>query len=404
MNRRLIKTVVLVFMVALLAVGMLSGCAEKDKSTIYVALQIPYSGAWAEGYEKLDASTKALIKYINEEDPIPGVTLELLTYDTQSGTDYALTGYEYLVGQGAKYIACTDSGTIMVIKSKANTDKVPVFLSGPVTAATSPPGYAFCAPMSYYNQTLPLLRYIADLSTPTSRPTIGFFGYSDMSYGSDRLDAIEDYYAANTTKLNYLGAQTFSMFSMPGAYSTEVNALKDCDYIFLGATSTHAAPFMSAMRDGGYSPKYCILGSDTGFMETYLTNPGEDALNGTLWATDLGYWRTSDDELNVLVRKLVEEYYDADSKAELEAGYLAGLSTSVFVVLSGIEILREAVKDLDDPTDVTGEMIFNTAETYQFEYDGLPTMGFTNTKRSLLDDVEVWEFRSSDSDWHQVSE
>jgi len=408
MSRKLIKTGVLVLMVALLALTSLAGCTEEEETepgnvNIYYPLLIPYSGRYATGYGIVDTTTKALLEYINAEDPIPGVTLKLLTYDSKSTSDVALAGYQYLEGQGAKFIAVTDTEVIPSVKSQVDLDKFPVFMCSGTAVATDPPGYVFPIPMIFYDQIQPLMEYIMDswdYDSNPSGPKIGLLAWP-VEYGLDRRDAIEDYIDDNPGKFADDAAVIQIVSPTATSFTSEVDALKNCDYIFAGATSTAMNPFITLMRSSGYTdPVFCFLGSDTGFMSIYAaTAQSRENIDGTLWASDAGYYKTDFNEIADLSRYLVDNYFSEDV-----TDITPGLTTLVISLLAPIDILREALKDLEDPSDLTGQMIYDATTSMTFDYEDFPTADFIDGNRALLTQVKVYRYDADANDWHPISD
>ncbi len=413
MNRRRIRTGIIFLMVALLALVSLAGCAEEEEvepgtTTIYLPLLIPLSGSAATGYAIIPAMGEALINYIEDNDPIPGVKLELLPYDTKLDTSEAIPGYEYLVSQGALFVANTDSETANTLKSRVDEDKFPIFMTAGSTEATSNPGYVFCIPMDYYDQIQPIMEWIMDnwdYETMERKPKVGLFGWN-MGYGIDRKNSMEDYTAAYPDKFDYVGAQMAPYGTT--SWTTEVEALKDCDYIIHGAFASGAAAFMATMRANGYTtPKFCMIGPDTGFMSIYLDTPGKEALDGSLWAADAGYWKSDISEIADITRDLLDDYFTGDlasQKAWIEGGGMPSLPTVTIGWLVVIETIREAVSQVDDPADITGELIHDVAETMMFSYDGWPTLNYSETLRALLIYEKVYEYSATADDWHPAGD
>jgi len=390
---------------ALLVIASLAGagCSNEEEGTVYYSLFIPRSGYYSTGYDIVVTTTEAMLEYINTEDPIEGVTLKLLTYDSESTSEQAIPGYQWLEQQGAKFIAVTDTEVVPTLKSTVDTDKFPVFMCSGTKIATQEPGYVFPIPMIFYDQVQPLMKYIMDewdYTANPSGPKIGLFGWN-LEYGTDRRDAIEDYIENNPGKFADDEAVIRLVSTDTTNFVNEVEALKDCDYIFAGATATGMASFMGLMRSSGYNdPVFCFLGSDTGFMSIYAaTEDGRNNIDGTLWASDAGYYKVDDNEIAALSRYLIDDYFPAGV-----VGITPGMTTLVASLLVPIDILRTAASLVDDPEDITGELINYVATTMTFDYEDFPMADYSDDNRALLTSVMIYQYSAADNDWSSVSE
>jgi len=262
--------------------------------------------------------------------------------------------------------------------------------------------------MESYNQIQTSMKWIHETweyDTMGRDPKVGVFGWS-MSYGIDRRNAVEDYIDDYPDDFDYAGAKMAPYGT--SSWTSEVEALKDCDYIIVGAFAGGAATFIGTMRTAGHTdPVFVMNGNDLGFMSVYVVNPGKKAIDGTIWAADQGYYKTDFDWMSEWTRDLLDNYFDDADSNQVEAikrGECNAVSTMAACLLVPIEILAEAIEGLEDPADVTGEMIYDVATTYTMSYEGYPDVAFSATKRVLFIYMKMYEYSATANDWHPVSD
>lgn len=405
MNRRLIKAVSLVLLIALLPVTVLAGCAQKAEGTVYLPIVVPLSGPAAAGYLPAVAQWGAYVRYINEEDPIPGVKLELLQYDTKFNPAEAISAYDWVREQGAKFIAFTDSGTGEALKDYAGEDKFPIITSTATYETTTPPGYVFCGSMDYYRQSKGFMQWLETELTGSEKATVGCFGGND-SFGNGHNDGAKDYAEAHTDKFVWGGSEMIAGASEVLNWGASVTNLLDCDYIICGTFGKGLGSFVYAARAMGWTGKFVLTDANVGFWTAYIAQLPAGYLDNSIWSANGRYYLDLDDQSDfgkILTDEVIANYATDDEKTAFQT--MLSAETNLLVAYFATEMLREALKNVDDPDDLTGEMLYEAATTLVLTDlgDDYPSdIGFTATSRVLLPYSRIYEY--TDNDWQKVAD
>ena len=80
--------------------GTPSGTDTPSEVTIIIGEIVDLTGVAAEAMDKIDKALKDLAVYYNEENLIPGVTLEVKHYDDEYDPARDIPGYNYLKSKG----------------------------------------------------------------------------------------------------------------------------------------------------------------------------------------------------------------------------------------------------------------------------------------------------------------
>jgi len=403
MNRRLVKVVSLVLVISLLVVSSLVGCGTKEteETTVYVGLLLPFTGPAASGYQNGIAMYNVAIDYVNNETAIPGVKVEILTYDDKLDAGLAVQGYEWLKEQGVKLIM-TDTVAAQTLASTVAEDKFPLTCVAGTKVLIDNPGYVFCVPPTYYQAVQGFLKWLETAwpSYPT-KPKIGVFGWQ-MTWGIDFSNGAQDYCAAHSDNFTWVGSY-LAPYPQTTAWSAGVEQLKDCDYIICGAFGGGAATFITEYRNKEYDGKF--VGHDPwgAFWETYVDSCGKTALDETLIMSNYGYYLADSYAIDDVLKRIVVTY-GTQQQRDLLAGSSWSVNPTFMVAYSQMELLREAVKSVEDPADITGELLYNITITQQLNIEGFPTLGYSATNRVLLPFTRVYEYSSIADNFHMVGD
>lgn len=249
------STVFLVLaMVGSLIIGI--GCGDNDegggkKVTITLGALMDITGPAGSGIKPIAEGFMDLARYYNENNIIPGVTINALLYDTQYSVARVLPGYDWLRSQGAQAILTIIPGETETLRARATMDKVPVVCGTPTPEGIKDPGYVFFTCGTYTSNTYTCMKWIEDNQWDwrTKGPAkIGFIGWQSASE-VEKVAAMQAYAQAHPDKWTYVATQYVSMGDE--TYAGKVDQFKDCDYIC--STSCQYAPFWKAYLAAGHS-------------------------------------------------------------------------------------------------------------------------------------------------------
>ena len=128
MDRRFVKVVgVILAAVLLLTMSGLASCGGTDESEgheIRIGILTDFTGPAAFAARQ---ATNAIIDYfrlLEETDPIPGVKVKIITYDTRSDFSRVVPGYLWLKGQGAVLVYPISGDDLTMLEPRLARDEI----------------------------------------------------------------------------------------------------------------------------------------------------------------------------------------------------------------------------------------------------------------------------------------
>jgi len=325
------------------------------------------TGAAALSLVPITYALEDLVRYINEEDPIVGVELRVVTFDTKYDPARFIPGYEWCKGKGAQVIFASIPAIGETLKSFAAADWLPVVNVYATVPEIEPPGWVFClnSPACYQAKTL--LKWISeqwDYEGFARKPKVGFVGW-DMSYDMEMKEGAKEYCLGHQDNFDWVGSFLVPAGTM--VWAGEVQMLKDCDYICLSSIGIAAATFMNEFRVRGYAATFIGMDALAAYQNLLLDYCGWEALDGTLTAYPMLY--------------------------------IGGLQQVDFL----FDILRAAVEGVG-AENFDGQAFYDAATGFTATYEGYPEWGFTETKRYSVDHLVIYEWSAEAEDLVRISD
>ena len=336
-----------------------------------------------------------MVKYYNEQNFIPGVKLEVIRYDGQMDPAKDMPGYEWLKEQGADLIFTSMPSTATTLKSVVDEDTVVLFTMVPDIEALSPPGYIFCTANTLGNyQSYTLLKWIAenDPDFPKDRPAKIGGAFWAEAYSQTFLDGMEKYCERHPEQYEWEGGYLNNFSFIWGA---EVEALKDCDYVMPPGPMQH---FVREYRDTGYTAK--LIGTDFQIAMYGMVDDLDlwDESDGMLLIRT-GPWWNEDVELIKLSKQLLHEYHPGEVDAIIREG-------PGYQAVRGIYIMMEIIKDTVETVgaeNFNSQAPYDAAQSFSLTLYGIEGChSFTDTKRTSLNYMSMYEIRGSEEDLFRV--
>ena len=336
-----------------------------------------------------------LVEYYNEENLIPGVELKVVSYDTQYDPAKAISGYEWVTEKGADLIYVIATPAVAVLTSRANDDKVVLF--GPTAAQEdiTPPGYTFSLGSIPQCDGYTLIKWIAenDPDFPKDRPAkIGGASWTD-GYSDSHMNALEEYAESHPDQYEWVGTY-LTPFTF--IWGPEVEALKDCDYVYINPVMTQ---FAQEYRAAGYNAKFIGSVAHTTMMGQIDNADLWDEIDGTLILNTSRWWNDEGTFVE-LSKDLLNKNHasDAESLIRSGSGYLG-----ILVPYQMLEIIRQTIEAVG-PENFDTEALYNTAQSFSHTVDGIERYSYTETKRASTNYMVILEARGAEKDLFRVSE
>jgi len=368
------------------------GCGEDKKEEAKVTIKIGYltdfTGPAATAMVPNLWAILDAWEYLEVNDPIPGVKLELLSYDTAMDASKAIPGYEWMKDRG-----------VMTIFSfmPQNTDIIAPFLAGDkmtalshtVSAITEATPWVFNSGLPVGPQYTSALQWVQENwpNYPT-RPKVGLVGWNS-SYEMGVAPAVEEYVLSlHPDKFEWLGAYLAPMGTT--TWGMEVQALKDCDYVIpCHAGGSGWVTFLEQYRNAGYNAPCCAGEGMAVWTSSLLAKLGWEKLDGSINALTWSWW--TDDNIYVDVGKeALARKHGGETELSLGYGYISQVNAQFF----WYKMIKAAIVEVG-AENVTSESLYNPFEKFSITMPDMPEMGYTTTSRVNQRYARIYEWKAS---------
>jgi ABC-type branched-subunit amino acid transport system substrate-binding protein len=403
MKQQLKIAIAAVLIVALLVGTPLLGCGgggEEGKRVITIGTITDLTGPASPALIPLYMALQDLVRYINEEDPIPGVKLKVAAWDDKMDASRDIPGYEWLKERGAEVIINPIDYVGAVLKPFAERDKVAVFSLSASQPLIDPPGWVFCANSLMYQNVLTVAQWISDNWDYTNEglPKIGCIALN-ASAGIESEKKLKEYCQNNPDQFEYVGGFLVSFAST--TFGGQIEKLKDCDWIcFPGTDGIGMSSFVTQFRAKGYTAKFFSQETLPSFWGLMVDSVGYETLDGWLCGLPAGWWSNTYPVVEML-KELLQKYHSGEAQKIMHEshGYVGGGVQQYFM----LQILRQAIEEVG-ADNFDGQAFYDTAVKFKLTMEGYPEWGYSETKRVCLDQMRIYKLSAQDEDLVPVSD
>ena len=403
MKHKCKMAVAALLVLALLLSTPLLGCGDEDEKedriTITIGMLTDLTGPAGPALVPLLWALQDQIKYINEEDPIPGAQLEVITYDTKMDAARGIPGYEWLKERGSEVIVTIFDYDAAALMPFAEKDKIPL-VSLIVSEPLLEPGWVFCVNSAMPLQMAALLEWIGEQSEPSEEVLkIGCIA-PFAGAGIEAEEKLREYCQDHSDEFDYVEGflVPFTTMSWPG----EVEKLKDCDWIaFAGSTGMNVASFVEQFRGKGYTTAKFFGQEGVASFWGYVTDKvGFEALDGSVFWVGAAWWSDPYPVVDFL-KGLLHEYHqgEADKIMRESIGYIGGGVQTYFF----LQILQQAIESVG-AENFDGQAFYDTAVKFKITMEGFEEWGFSATKRYCQDHGRIHEVNAETEDLEIVGD
>ena len=240
MMKKTVLKLISIGMCLILAIGIFAACGNKESNETYViGLSGPLTGGAAVYGVAVKNSAELAIKEINEAGGLDGVKFELVALDDQHDPSKVEANYAQMTDKGMHVaLGCVTTNPCLEFAELAEADKV--FFLTPSASANSvvdgTVGYQMC--FADGNQGSVAADYVNGLGLAK----IGIFYKSDDNYSKGIYDQFKAKLNSNieTVEASFMGEAT--------DFTTQIEILKDCEFIFMPIYYTPASNFMLSAK------------------------------------------------------------------------------------------------------------------------------------------------------------
>ncbi|MBM3132104.1 MAG: ABC transporter substrate-binding protein [Chloroflexi bacterium] len=365
-----------------------------EKKVVTIGNLTDLTGAMSAAALVIDMTLHDAAEYFNEQNFIPGVELKVIDYDGSYDPSKDIPGYERLKERGADVIWTPVPATPLAIRPLADEDHMLVFAASASPQSLIPPGWAF-SPGSYpMDEGYTILKWIAenDWDYKTKGPAKVGGATWPTPYTMELIDGAKKYAEEHPDQFEWVGK--FVSAGVVFTWGSEVQALRDCDYVL---PPTIMVNFVKQYRDAGYDGKIVGTSAHLAFVSVISDAKIWDELDGAIFLNPTRWWNEEGTMIN-LTKEILNKNHPDGAKEIMGAGsgYLA--ITNAYQLC---EIIRNAVAaagvEKIDSADFS-QAIYDAAESYEMEVDGVKQYSFSPTKRTAPNYVGIYRLDASKKD------
>lgn len=367
----------------------------EDEITFTIGNITDMTGQAANSMKIIDMALQDLVRYYNEENLIPGVELEVLSYDTSYDPSNDVPAYEWLKERGADMIWTGIPATPTTLRTRLDQDRMLLFAAGPSMDALMPPGYVFNPTTMPEDNAYTLLKWLAenDWDYRSEGPAkVGGAGWT-TPYNVSTHGAMEEYCEAHPEQFEWVGGYRAEFVF---TWGPEAEKLKDCDYV---VTPVLLVNFVRDYRNAGYQAKFLGTGSQVAFLGMIRDAGLWEELDGGLFILPAGYW-TDDTEMIQMVKDILYRYHRDEADEIMRDGS--------YIAVDGLNQMLEIIGNAAEaagPANLDSEALYAAATSYSQSTGGLSDRAtFTATKRTSINYLAVYEARAAQENLYRVHE
>jgi len=400
--RKVLASFLVLVLIAVLGMSCGDEGDEEGVVTIRIGEITDLTGPGSPAVITLHYCLEDMVRYYNEEGLIPGVKLDIVTWDNKYDPAREIPGYEYVKEHGADIIAVVIPTSGPVLKTFADRDKIPIVSYSTHPDTFEPPGWVFNLSNDAAAHVKTLFQWISDEHWHGEGAfKFGIAAWSEPQIISMRK-AAEEWSEDNPDLIDFVASYIVPFGTVTWAH--ELDALQDCDYICV--MGFPMGGFMKAFEERGYSATFIDPSSGAASYRGFLVDMlgYEGILDGTLTSNSAPFW-SDDTPIVSLAKELLDRYRPGQKEEVIYAGlaYCGAVHNTIYY----FDILKNAIAEVG-AENFDGQAFYDAAVKYRiggplFEGYYPETWGFTETKRYVVDHALIQEFSAEHQDIVTVS-
>lgn len=400
-----------ILMISVLSMPLLGACGgdkEKEptgtaqpttpakKARITIGNHTDLTGPAAVPMEAVNAGLDDVVRYYNDENLIPGIEIEVLKYDGALDPSRDIPGWEWLKEKGADIIAAWFMLHPVTMGPLAERDRIPFFVANAPSELLKTPGYLFATAPTSEDLMWNLINWVMenDWDYPSKGPAkVGLA--ADQGGDPARFSkAFEKYAAMHPERMKWMGAQVNAVGNYQ--WSTAVEALKDCDYIY----PPNLWPmFVKDYVAAGHSKaKFIFTDSHMSYFKIGDSMNLWPKIDGAIFICQSEWWG-EDAEYVEFSEQLMNRYRPGSVK-ELQSDKGYNSTANGMLMLEAIRNAAAAV----GPENVDSQAIYEGAQSVSITFDGIQRFSFTPIKRVAVDQLAIYQADGAGKRVFRISE
>jgi len=407
MRLRLTRSVALLCLAVLLVTApVFAGCGGGDgdaANRVTIGYLGDFTGAASLPCQDLYKGLTDYFAMVEEDDPIPGVTLKMIHYDTRMDYSRAPGAFEWLRGQGSDIFFDFSPIFSQILADKHEQAEIPAF-SLVTTPDLMQREWFTSYSVDYPSEAEVAIYWIVDewwdydeMGRP---PVVGHMGCSGYESSTQIRDKLEEVHSADPTKFEL--KQTFAPAGTT-TWATELIQMIDCDIMLVNLLGPQPASLLREATNRGYEGTF--LGTSLCFGGSWELIKSAAAqlsdLDGALLMHAHPIF-TDDIPFTDLVEANLERYRSDEDTDRLAWTYFNAQEMAMILV----DIIRRAALEVG-PDNVDAAALYDAAQSIDMTLEGWgEPLKYHNGLNVLHRTLRVIEYRvdGDQGDWYGVTD
>jgi hypothetical protein len=339
-------------------------------------------------------------RWLQENDPIPGVTVKLLPFDDRTDYSRVPVGFNWLRGQGAEMIYSPSAGDIEVLTGRFAEAKIASFgFQGSDQLPDDP--WIWFQNTTVETVAEVILQWIMD-NWDYSGGVLPKLGHQGLTYSKTNhyQAGIEEFLEANPGKFEFVDYVVSPMGTVQ--WAAEVKKLKDCDFVIPSLIGGSLATYVKEMRLRGYEGVFISgLEGFGGFIDVVAAAVPPEDLYGIYFSAHVLWWN-EDNALIDQIRDVINQYHSAEEADELMK------TTSPQNAWANGAIMAAAIRRAAEtvgPENVDGTALRDALAATNIEFPGWGgPWSFDDDYHYLAKKVRVLQWNVPESTWDVITD
>jgi len=371
-----------------------SGSIETTKK-VPIAWLAPLTGGAGPATQVAFQGFQDYIRYFNEEEGIPGITIQFLWRDTMTARDPAISGYAALMERNVVIMLISSVSDIRALWSRLETDQVPILnLAMDTNDLIDPPGWVFSVWPTSGEMIGPMLDHFMENWKEDRPPKLSLF-ILDGPYGWPAADDITPY----AEKIGYevLPIEVCPYIVIDA--STQLIRIKanEADLVFLQQIVTEIGPVLRDAQRLELLDEIQFASTDSGMGDAVLQLAGGGAESLLCCSAMPWFDQTQIPGIKTFLDKQLEYHGKVVEDSTILMGW-------IYAALM-CEVVKLAVEDVGYE-NIDGLTTRRVLESMDFDVDGIVRITFGPEDRRGVTKYAVYQIRGKQrvrvSDYREI--
>jgi ABC-type branched-subunit amino acid transport system substrate-binding protein len=405
MRSKLSRILLLVVGLLLVGTSALAGCGgTAAEGQVVVGFLGDFTGPSAATCDELKKGMDDYLKIMKETDPVPGVEIRVITFDSRLDYGRVKPGYLELRNRGSNIILNYNSMYTVQIWEDHQRDKLPSFCFNTMPEVMGK-DYMFSFSNDYETEAESIGEWLVkdwwEIREETRPIKVGYIATLGLRSDTEFGNVLQAQANASPDKMQF--TWTAVPQGQSSGFVTEINKLKGSDVIVVNVVGPTMASFLKEARDRGYTGEY--FGSTISFMGFWnLVRASITDLSSVDGARAIHAQMLWTDETSFVdeIRASLNRFHTGATLDKLSSStsYPSGYMFMMILV----ELVRAAAEKVG-PENVDNEALWEAAKEIEIDVPGWGEKFNLDEETNIMHrHFRIIEFRHESNDWFQVED